>query len=127
MKTQTIRTSYRMLFLPVLAATALASGPVAALPNDASGHLDINSNGLPRLSPDTCYARNSVTATGSSNIPVVFRLFREGETNPVAQQETTWFNIDTGNIDFREGRYLLNAVNRTLTRPARITMTLNCG
>jgi hypothetical protein len=67
-------------FLPITMAGLLAvtlSGSAMALPNDASGNLDLNSNGLPRLSPDICYAANSVNAIGSSNFPVGFCLFSE--------------------------------------------------
>jgi hypothetical protein len=121
-----MHTSYRLLSFPLLVAAALTSNLAAALPNNASGHIDLNSNGLPRLSPDTCYAMNSVTATGSSNIAVNYRLFRDMEPIPVAQAETTWFSADNSTIDFRPGRYQLVGINKTPTRPARVVMTLNC-
>ena len=59
MKTSAIR-HWRKRILSVTSVSLLAavmSTSAVALPRDASGNLDINSNGFPRLSPDQCYSR----------------------------------------------------------------------
>ena len=104
---------------------ALVGGTAAALPTDASGNLDLNSNGLPRLSPDTCYAASSVNATGQSNFPVAFKLFRDGA--PVsADPSGTWFQANNGTFQFQPGMYELVAVNNTPSRKARVILSLVC-
>ncbi|WP_137937746.1 hypothetical protein [Chitinivorax sp. B] len=107
---------------------ACVSQAAMALPSDASGSLDMNGNGLPRLTTDTCYAsyNGSINAMGQSNFPVAFRLFRDGI--PVtADSAATWFQANNSTIAFQPGNYQMIAVNKMPTRPARITMSLTCS
>jgi len=103
---------------------AVMSTSAVALPSDASGNLDINSNGYPRLAPDTCYASSGVNASGQSNVPVAFRLRRDGIV--VATDTATWFQANNSTIPFQPGTYEFVAVNQTSNRPARIIMSLTC-
>lgn len=116
-------------FLPITTAallTAIMSSSALALPSDASGNLDVTAGGLPRLSPDTCFAANSVNAMGSSNFPVRFRLFRDGSI--VSKDgDTAFFKADNGTFQFLPGTYKLEAINTNPTRPARIIMSLVCS
>ena len=118
--------SRRLQGVTITAALAVVmSSPAWALPTDASGTLDLNDAGLPRLAPDSCYAVNGVNAIGSANFPVRFRLSRDG--NPVtADVDTTWFQANNSTFSFQPGTYQLVAVNRNPARPARIMMSLNC-
>lgn len=102
------------------AATLVACGTAMAVTNVAGGNLDLNSGGLPRLSPDTCVAMTRVDAKGRTNFPAAFRLFRDGV--PVsADQETTDFHADNTTIAFQPGRYELVVVNKRPDRKLRVS------
>ena len=111
----------------VLLAAVMSTSAVA-VPRDASGNLSLNSNGKPRLSPDTCYASSAVYANGQSSnqVPVAFRLFRNGME--VAQASpATGFQVPNPDFTFQPGWYEFVAVdNLTPDTPARIIMSLSC-
>jgi hypothetical protein len=108
---------------------AVMSTSAGAVPRDASCNLDINNNGFPRLSPDTCYASNGVFANGQSSnqVPVAFRLFRDGVKVSEAAPALAFQVPGNPDFTFQPGLYEFVAVNNlTPTYPARIIMSLSC-
>ena len=103
---------------------AVMSTSAAALPTDASGNLDINNNGYPRLATDACYASNGINASGQSDFPVGWRVRRDGTV--VSSDMATMFRANNGTIQFQPGTYQLFAVNETPNRPARVILSLTC-
>ena len=130
MKTSAIRHGRKRIvsITSVGLLAAVMSTSAIALPRDASGNLEINNNGFPRLSPDTCYATTAVYASGQSTngVPVAFRLRRDGIVVSEAAPATS-FQVPNPQFTFQPGMYeLVAANNQTPNTPARLILSLSC-
>jgi hypothetical protein len=131
MKTSVMR-QWRKRIVSVTSVGLLAavlSTSASALPRDASGNLDLNNNGMPRLSPDQCYATTAVYANGQSSngVPVAFRLFRDGVKVSEATSALAFQVPGDPYFTFQPGMYQLVAVNNlTPYTAARLILSLSC-